>query len=127
MKLTDFVFVYGSLKRGFGNHRCLEGAEFIGPGILDNAKMLNLGAFPGLVPATTGEIFGEIYKITPTILVRLDRLEGHPHFYCREIKPIFEGFEQNSPCFEAWVYYLSKDSIAHYSEICETIPSGNWK
>ena len=121
------VFVYGSLKRGHGNHRCLEGAEFIGPGILDNAKMLNLGAFPGIVPSATGEIFGELYKINPGILARLDRLEGHPSFYCREMKPIFEGFEQDSPLFEAWVYFLSKDSAEHYSKLCDEIPSGQWK
>ena len=121
------VFVYGSLKKGFGNHRCLEGATFVGPGILDNAKMLNLGAFPGIIPSPTGKIFGEVYKITPEILARLDRLEGHPNFYCRQVASIFADFEETIPQFESWVYFLSKDSAEHYQEICESIPSGQWK
>ena len=124
------VFVYGSLKRGHGNHRCLEGAEFVGPGILDNAKMLNLGAFPGLVPAPPGAyypVFGEVYKITPEILARLDRLEGHPDFYCRSMEDIWQTMEQNCPVWTAWVYFLSKDSAEHYSKLCDEIPSGQWK
>lgn len=121
------VFVYGSLKKGHGNHRCLEGATFVGPGILDNAKMLNLGAFPGIIPAADIDVFGEVYKITPDILKRLDRLEGHPTFYCRKLAPIFTDFEETSAPIEAWVYFLSEDSAAHYQELCETIPSGNWK
>lgn len=80
------VFVYGSLRRGLGNHGLLThvGAEFVGTARIDG-RLVNLGSFPGLY--TTGQlarVVGEIYLVNAKGLAELDRLEGHPILYRRE-------------------------------------------
>jgi len=81
------VFVYGSLKRGFQNHRLLEGATFVEedrvPGY---ALMSGEGAyFPFAVDAEPEfGVCGEVYELSgKPQLAMLDRLEGHPNFYKR--------------------------------------------
>ena len=120
--MTNLVFVYGTLKKGFGNHHVLQGAEFVGEATLPDGKMLHLGAFPGLIPGNT-RIFGEVYRTTPHILQRLDRLEGHPSFYMRSIQEVFLDSNHVAP---AWCYFLSADSREHYSKLCPVIEEGIW-
>jgi gamma-glutamylaminecyclotransferase len=81
------VFVYGSLRKGFGNHRLLAvpGARLImaksrtEPGY----ELRDLGAFPGMVRGGAGAVIGEVYEVDEATLAALDRLEGHPRFYTR--------------------------------------------
>jgi len=82
------VFVYGTLKSGYGNHVLLRqgGAQFIrnaeAPGIV-------YGPFPFAKPSDNPAdwIKGELYSVGAALLGRLDRLEGHPSFYTRtEVK-----------------------------------------
>lgn len=105
------VFVYGSLKRGLHNHSLLErhGAKYVGNDVV-SGRLVNLGAFPGLVPFQGNWIVrGEVYIIDNKALSALDYLEGHPVFYKREvvILPIFGP---------AWVYYYqhAKDMKQEY-------------
>lgn len=97
------VFVYGTLKKGFHNHRCLEGATFEREATLKNAfRMFDTGGFPVILPATenapgyfpTGEIYvlpdgrqGEL------ILARLDQLESEGYMYHRRVLKTMEGDE----------------------------------
>lgn len=102
------VFVYGTLKKGHGNHRCLEGAVFEGKAETrpNEWKMVSLGAFPAIIPIEMGAaspIKGETYLVDETILARLDRLEGYPGFYNRSNIFVHPGPGQ---CVEALVYYL---------------------
>jgi len=126
--MTNLVFVYGSLKSGFGNHRCLSGAiPMEEDARLHDATMLDLGAFPAVIPGAN-TVYGELYEVTPEILERLDRLEGHPTFYQRHKVTIlcykWTGEEYSA---SAWCYFLSKDSQAHYEVICEPVASGHWE
>jgi len=79
------VFVYGSLKKNFGNHVLLQYSEFIGEGITCDPQftMVNLGSFPGVVQNGNGYIRGEVYQINQPTLTRLDILEGEGNFYSR--------------------------------------------
>lgn len=80
------VFVYGTLKRGYGNYmRLLEGhAEFVGEArTRPEFTMLHLGGFPGIIPNGETAISGEVFRVDPRVLARLDGLEGHPNFYRR--------------------------------------------
>lgn len=79
------IFVYGTLKRGYGNHHLLETAEFVGcdqaPGIVYGGH----GA-PVAQPCADGSerwIQGEVYHVDEKTLQRLDALEGHPRAYRR--------------------------------------------
>ena len=73
------VFVYGTLKRGGGNHAFLVRQRFLGeartaPGF----TLYSLGDFPGLVraPGDTAGVTGELWMVDDTCLAELDRLEG---------------------------------------------------
>lgn len=77
------VFVYGTLRRGEPNHGWfLEDSEFLGKA-RTAGRLVNLGAFPGLLEDPTTEVEGEVYRVTATTLAGLDQLEGHPHMYQR--------------------------------------------
>lgn len=78
------VLVYGSLKRGFGNHRVMEaaGGKHIGAHTLSGFDMYSLGGFPAIVRGE-GRVECEVYSVDS--LEPLDRLEGHPTFYKREV------------------------------------------
>lgn len=87
------VFVYGTLKSGFHNHRCLEGATFLKETSLSIPfRMFDTGGFPVLLPASEDKpgFFptGEVYELPEgnegsVILQRLDRLEGEGSMYHR--------------------------------------------
>lgn len=73
------VFVYGTLKRGYRNNIFMERAEYIGEGKINNFdiyKVGQYGAYPAIIKGT-GEVYGEVYKVTPEELVNIDRLEGY--------------------------------------------------
>jgi gamma-glutamylaminecyclotransferase len=107
---THLLFVYGTLKRGYGNyHRILADAEFVGEAVTISSDyiMQNVG-FPILWnerSATGSKAAGEIFEITSAQLKRCDRLEGHPDMYRRE-KRIFllKVTEEDTQPVEAWVY-----------------------
>jgi len=113
------VFVYGTLKKGFGNHHFLEAAYFMGtasvPGIL-----LSLGGFPGLILEENGwNVKGEVWRINKELdLPALDRLEGHPSHYTRKEITI-QGYGLVST-YE----YNPKETVGYHYEC---LPSGEWK
>jgi len=73
------VFVYGSLKRGFSNHGCLRGQQFLGPARTERRyRMYDYGGFPAVVetgPETGLAIEGELWEVDADCLVTLDWLE----------------------------------------------------
>lgn len=72
------LFVYGTLKRGYGNHRLMHGAKFLGEAIIEGHVIHDFGGCPGIRPAEKKyHVSGELYEITEDMLPRLDRLEGH--------------------------------------------------
>ena len=110
------VFVYGTLKKGHGNHRLLEKAKFLGKHIT-KAKytLLDLGPYPAVLNAGDSSIKGEIYEIDQNTLRDLDRLEGYPHLYQRH--------KITSPHGEAWMYTMEDPLMTHV----EVIDSGEWE
>ena len=102
------VFVYGSLKRHFGNHDILSKSEFLGEAVTKQEyTMLSIGGFPGVIKngyvETRKKVIGEIFKVSPEVLFdRLDPLEGNGIFYNREIVETSLG-----PC---WMYILLEES-----------------
>jgi len=95
------VFVYGTLKEGFHNHRCLEGATFVKQTRLARPfRMFDTGGFPVLLPATENKPgyfpTGEVYELPEgsigrRILARLDALEGEGRMYHRRVFLDAEG------------------------------------
>jgi gamma-glutamylcyclotransferase (GGCT)/AIG2-like uncharacterized protein YtfP len=83
------LFVYGTLKKGFGLHSALNGAPFIQDASLKGFQMFSLGGYPGIVrDEKAGTVKGEIYEVDPITLHRLDYIEGS---YNREWHVTTEG------------------------------------
>ena len=86
-KSKRYVFVYGTLKEGHGNHSFLRNSIFIGEGATKNKYiMFKLGIPYVSEKYEHSHIQGEVYKVTPKIMRHIDLLEGHPNWYYR--KPV---------------------------------------
>ena len=113
------VFVYGSLLRGEPNHGLLVAARFIGRAHTRPMFALHdLGAFPGVVSNGTTAIAGEIYEVDGLTLERLDRLEGHPHLYRREVVELVT--DEGNELAYIYVYVASLGRA-------RPISSGDWR
>ena len=83
------VFVYGTLKKGYGNHYLLADSKFVGEAT-SVSKWLMIGKdmpFPYLLNRdnTKGKhIKGEVYEVDSNTLKRLDALEGVPTHYKKD-------------------------------------------
>ncbi len=77
------IFVYGTLRKGCGNHFVMEEAEgrYIGKGVVSGYEMYTNGAYP-MVIRGSGTVVGELYEVSD--LVTLDELEGYPKLYIKE-------------------------------------------
>lgn len=109
------VFVYGTLKRGLANHHWLAGAVYGGERLLSGARLYDLGPFPMAVASEAGQIHGELYAISWLGLAALDRLEGVPRLFQRQLLPLSDGDL-------AWVY-LGQRRQVRFSAL---IASGRW-
>lgn len=97
------LFVYGTLRKAFDNHRILGRAEFIG-----NAKTVNKYCmYADIIPFVhknkeVSYIKGELYGISSQVLRCVDSLEGHPRWYKREEIDVKDK-EKN--IHRAWIYF----------------------
>lgn len=120
---VDHVFVYGTLRPGFGNHRLIEDAKHVNTvSVALPFKMYSLGAFPVLINIsneTTDKYYitGDIFKVNDQQLKAMDQLEGHPHFYVRAVFDV-----AGIPC---WIYHMNE--LPGYSRKVDPIYSGDWK
>lgn len=112
------LFVYGSLMQGFGNHRLLQGARFIGTAqTVAGFRLHALGGYPGLVSERgMGSAQGEVYEVDGDALAAIDKLEGHPRFYRRTLIRLADGTFAET--------YLLKP---HQVEGAPLVASGDWR
>lgn len=131
---THLVFVYGSLKMGFGNHGVLQysGAEPVAEGMTlhDGFSMESLGGFPGVYADGDMAIWGEVYEVTDEGLAACDRLEGHPRFYQRHEVEIVTD---EGDIVTAWMYILPSERLYRHGgrerveiEVIDGIKIANW-
>jgi len=78
------VFVYGTLKEGYGNNYLLSSSEKVSSGVMEGYKLYDCG-FPIAVKSDGDFISGEVYDIGDDAMVlnRLDRLESEGSMYNR--------------------------------------------
>lgn len=78
-----YIFVYGTLKKGFDNHRYFLNRDPLFYARLQGFVLLEAGrGFPAIKQGD-GFVEGEVYEVSENALRQLDALESHPHFYCR--------------------------------------------
>lgn len=107
------IFVYGTLKRDHVNSGLLARADskWLGYDHINTShRLVDLGAFPALVPALDGnhQTRGEVWEVNEEGLKAADMLEGHPHHYRRiKVRTVISNLK-------CWVYVLSEDSWMRY-------------
>jgi len=113
-----WLFVYGTLRRGFGRHGLLSklGARFVACGRVPGA-LYNLGRFPGAIEEEPGWIYGEVYSLPdPRRAFRLlDAVEEfHPRApeasFFRRARTAVAPSGEGEPCLsgQAWIYWLNR-------------------
>ncbi|MEB3271212.1 MAG: gamma-glutamylcyclotransferase family protein [Synechococcus sp.] len=102
---SQLLFVYGTLKRGHDNHRHLAGAPWAGEGLMAGVDLHDLGPFPMAILGE-GRVQGELYRVGEVELARLDRFEGVPRLYRRELRPLSDGRL-------AWIYLGRPRQVRH--------------
>lgn len=110
------VAVYGSLRKGMGNHEhFFEDKNYVGEHTTNSLyTMISLGGFPGVTKGGNTAIKCEIYNVPTCTLDLLDSLEGHPDMYRREIQKTVHG--------DAWLYIYQG---VHKGRL-PIVTSGDW-
>ncbi|MAQ19379.1 MAG: hypothetical protein CMN30_31845 [Sandaracinus sp.] len=79
----SLVFVYGTLKRGYGNNRLLKGQRFISPARTVRPFLLTNCGFPYMIETTDKAykhtplpVTGEVWEADKQSLESMDALEG---------------------------------------------------
>jgi gamma-glutamylaminecyclotransferase len=117
--MTEYIFVYGSLKTGFGNHWLLSEKGLVGEGATASGIVLHCdGGFPFAVRGD-GVAYGEVFQITSSILDDMDYLEGHPAWYKREMVEIAL---ENGEIHDAWIYLNPQEAKS-----LPALSSGRWE
>jgi gamma-glutamylcyclotransferase (GGCT)/AIG2-like uncharacterized protein YtfP len=110
------VFVYGSLKRGFYNHRRLQRHAHIADVVTEPCFALyRLGRYPGMVRTQVKphEVRGELWQVDPQGLLDLDRLEVNGRLFGRELIPVRDACGH---CWQAWAYLYLGD-VSNSTEV----------
>tara|TARA_Y100000034_G_scaffold136409_1_gene212716 strand:- start:20942 stop:21307 length:366 start_codon:yes stop_codon:yes gene_type:complete len=109
------IFVYGTLKKGKSNHYLLKDSIFLNEFSVKGFDLVfdNHESFPFLVRGK-GIVHGEIYLVTSSTLALIDNLEGHPHFYKREIIQDIFNYEKK---YSLWSYLFEKSQLSELNLI----------
>lgn len=116
--LPQKVFVYGTLKLGFPNHRhYLSEAKYLGEGELTGI-MFHLTGFPAInLGDPFSKIHGEVYLCTWEEIMEMDILEGvRTHLYNR-VEVAMDKHDK------VWTYVFDRDRATDQHWV---IPTGFW-
>lgn len=116
--MKHLLFVYGTLKRGFGNNRRLRDSKFISTGTTKEPYgFFDLGAFPCITKDGNVHVQGEVFELDDAALARTDELEGHPFFYKREeVRITLDVHDVDIKC---WAYFMVRSSYLHGKPITQ--------
>ena len=118
LRLSQLVFVYGTLMRHQPNHQQLAGSRFRGAAQLPGLELFDLGPFPMAVASGQAKacLHGEVYAVSAEQLLALDRFEGVPRLYERQQHQLSDGRS-------VWLYVGRPHQVRH----CPTLADGHWR
>jgi gamma-glutamylcyclotransferase (GGCT)/AIG2-like uncharacterized protein YtfP len=117
-KKTDLIFTYGTLMTGMPNNPRLNGAKSQGRATTVEKYELRAAAVPYVNKNhKTHVIQGEVFEVDLRDFPRVDQLEGHPTWYCRERIPVRLASGQT---VKAWIYFNNRAEAA-------VVPSGDFR
>lgn len=115
VKMSNLIFVYGTLKKGGALHSHLSGATHIGDYVTPaEYTMYDLWHYPGVTHKGTTAIHGEVYEVDN--FDYLDVVEGYPNLFTRE--------EIKTPYGDAQIYLYNVNPEHEF--FYSFIPSGVW-
>jgi gamma-glutamylaminecyclotransferase len=109
--------------RGFSNHHVVSGCRYLGEARTVSKYSLYVGSYPFVNSSIEDTyVYGELYEVEhPDDLLNLDRLEGHPDFYCRtDCSVRLDGAPDD---IFAQIYFYD----SHPTEGSEHVRSGTFK
>lgn len=114
----QFLFVYGTLKRGDCRHHLLSDQEFLGVAqTIPKYRLYDLGDYPGLIEIENSgmAIEGEVWRVTEDCLTILDREEG-----------VGEGLYQRRPVqLQSWTGFTEPESYFYLQSVSEAREMGS--
>ena len=123
--MSEFVFLYGSLMRGFESHKTVDlpsRAEFAGEAHCVGT-LYDLGDNPGMTLEGNGRVLGELYRVVDDGLIEgLDRFEGYypesteDSLYVRRLEEVVDRD------LDAWVYVYNGPT-----DDAEVVEPGDWR
>ncbi|MEO2068955.1 MAG: gamma-glutamylcyclotransferase [Desulfurobacteriaceae bacterium] len=100
------LFVYGTLKKGFWNHHFLQNEKFVGKAETKEKYAMYVTRIPFVVKnEKVSTIKGKVYEVSKETLKEIDRLEGHPEWYKRELVPVVVSVNGKKKEVKAYVYF----------------------
>lgn len=121
LEQTPYVFVYGTLRKGYWNHRLLEHIDTFDAALTVEEYKMYASGIPYVIDERDTRIVGELYKVDEETLMYLDGLEGHPNAYERKV---IEVETLGGDIVNAWLYFYPK--LGKYRTYLEHIKSGNF-
>lgn len=115
MSALEFLFVYGTLKRGGKYHNSyLKDAKFhVIAKTVDKFDMFSNGEYPFIFVNGSTQIHGEIFQVDHEQLTNIDKLEDVPNEYIRAKITL----TCNDKEIEAWTYisqaHMKKDRLQY--------------
>lgn len=112
-EISTPLFVYGTLKAGFGLHDVLGGSPFLHTAKVKGFKMFSLGGYPCVVrDENAGTISGEVYQVSKDLFKVLDGIE---RMYDR-----LPFFTTKGDMVELYVWKYTTNNL-------KEVPGGVWK
>ncbi|MCW1970207.1 MAG: gamma-glutamylcyclotransferase [Anaerolineae bacterium] len=122
----SLIFVYGTLRRDGSRPipLLLPAAEWVGDGVARGC-IFDFGAYPGFKRDDTGEVVGEVYRVTPEMVAMLDEIELYKaddwpgSYYWRVSVSVHlnTGATVDAEAYEVNPFYF---------KCTQVIPSGDW-
>lgn len=118
---ADFVFVYGSLRRGNPGAMSVRfpAATYVDDGTVAGS-LYDLGAYPGLLlGGSASRVTGEVYEVDDATLQQLDQFELSSDYVRKEVE-VHHGTERR----RCWIYVPERD--ADFFSGLPLVESGDW-
>lgn len=111
------LFVYGTLMSGEASHHLMAGADLLGPARTAPRYTLHrVQWYPALADGGAMAVHGEVYRVPPALMARLDDYEGPG--YQRIVIPLSDG-----PVERAEAYVMPSAMASALA----VMPSGDWR
>lgn len=118
---TKLVAVYGSLRKGFGNHYLLKDSKYLGEYDTEPIyDMYSISSFPGLVTGGNTSIKMEVYEVSKEVLRRLNGLEGF--IADHHVNNLYNRISIPTPYGDAYTYIYNCSVVTKVK-----VESGDWK